>query len=111
MPSFLINTSASANGLFAPNTNNASLGASYNALAADADGDGIADSFLVRMPIGNINGITYYHAVRIVDNAAAINLNTAWADRPLDPATNNPISFGAQFFPTSINLVDLIPGN
>jgi len=53
----------------------------YTAVAADADGDGIADSFLVRMPIGTINGITYYYAVRIIDNAAAVNLNTAWGTR------------------------------
>jgi hypothetical protein len=70
----------------------------YTALAADADADGIADSFLTRMPIGVINGVTYYYAVRIVDNAAAVNLNTAWADN------------GQRMFPTSINLIDLLAG-
>jgi hypothetical protein len=33
--------------------------------------------FLVRMPIGTINGIHGYYAVRIIGNAAAVNLNTA----------------------------------
>lgn len=44
--------------------------------AADTDGDGIADSGLVRLT--EINGITYYKAVRIIDNAAAVNVNTAY---------------------------------
>jgi DNA uptake protein ComE-like DNA-binding protein len=46
-------------------------------LAADADGDGIADSGLWKLPVSPINGITYYAAVRIVDNNAAFNVNTA----------------------------------
>ena len=29
-------------------------------LAADADGDGIADSGLFRLPVGQSNGLTYY---------------------------------------------------
>ncbi|HEV8378695.1 MAG TPA: hypothetical protein VGP99_07580, partial [Tepidisphaeraceae bacterium] len=98
MPAFFINTGIS--GMANP----------YPALAADADGDGIADSFLVRMPIGQINGLTYYYAVRIVDNTAAINLNTAWADRAVN-ATGNLISDGQRIFPTSINLINLIAGS
>lgn len=46
-------------------------------LAADTDGDGIADALLFRLPISPIRGITYYGAIRVVDNAAAININTA----------------------------------
>ncbi len=46
-------------------------------LAADADGDGIADSGLFPLPVGTINGVTYFAAVRIVDNNSAINANTA----------------------------------
>src|SRR5439155_2732952 len=50
-------------------------------LAADADGDGIADSGLWKLPIGSIDGLTYYVAVRMVDNNSAININTAWSNR------------------------------
>jgi hypothetical protein len=46
-------------------------------LAADADGDGIADSGFMKLPIGEIDGVTYYWAARIVDNNSAINVNTA----------------------------------
>ena len=48
-------------------------------LAADADGDGIPDSGLFRLPVGTINGVTYYAGVRIVDNNSAINVNSAWS--------------------------------
>ena len=44
-------------------------------MAADADGDGIADSALVKLL--TLDGVTYYGAVRIVDNAAAVNANIA----------------------------------
>ncbi|MCY2953405.1 MAG: hypothetical protein NTU53_15720 [Planctomycetota bacterium] len=48
-------------------------------LAADADGDGIADSVLVRLTATTEPGVTYYAAVRIIDNSSAINVNTAWS--------------------------------
>ena len=54
-------------------------------LAADADGDGIADSGLWKLPIGSIDGLTYYVAVRMVDNNSAININTAWSNRDFSP--------------------------
>ena len=47
--------------------------------AADADGDGIADSVYWAMPGGTINGVTYFAAVRVVDLGSTINVNTAWA--------------------------------
>jgi hypothetical protein len=53
----------------------------FTYLAGDADGDGIADCGLFRLPIGPIDGITYYAGVRIVDNCAAINVNTAMSRR------------------------------
>lgn len=49
--------------------------------AADADGDGIADS--PYMHFGRIGDETYYIGVRVIDNAAAINVNTAF-DRDFD---------------------------
>jgi len=48
-------------------------------LAGDADGDGIADSGLWKLPVAPIEGVTYYAAVRIVDQNSAINANTAWS--------------------------------
>ncbi len=74
----------------------------YTVLAADADGDGIADAGLFRLPIGQINGVTYYGGVRIVDNAAAINAAIAW--KPYDAGTVLP----GNFFPTNIDLFDLL---
>jgi len=48
----------------------------YFMAPADADGDGVADSMWV--PAGNAsNGETIYAAVRIIDNCAMLNLNTA----------------------------------
>ena len=66
-------------------------------LAGDADGDGIADSGLFLLPVGQINGVTYYASVRIVDNAAAINVNTAWSHHVDYDFSGNPI-LSAGFF-------------
>jgi len=80
--------------------------------AADADGDDIPDSPYFRLPIAPIDGVTYYMAARIIDNTAAINVNTAW-DREADYAigTGNPIE-NLGFFPSSIGLGQLLyPGS
>lgn len=72
-------------------------GTTYGAaiLAADTDGDGIADAHFVKM--ATIDGITYYAAFRIVDNAAAFNVNTAWMP-------NTAITPIGDIFPTNVNL-------
>jgi len=54
-------------------------GAGAKFTAADADGDGIADSLLFRIPGLNLDGLTWYAGVRIIDNNSAINANTAWS--------------------------------
>jgi hypothetical protein len=66
----------------------------YTYLAGDADGDGIADCGMFKLPIGQVNGITYYAGVRIIDNNSAVNVNTAMSRR-FDfngpDASNDPI--------------------
>lgn len=52
-------------------------GGPYYYLAGDADGDGIADCGMFRLP-SNLDGLTWYAGVRIIDNNSAINVNTAW---------------------------------
>lgn len=54
-------------------------------MAADADGDGIADSGLVKLL--TLDGVTYYAAVRIVDNAGAINPSIALTPNPFTSYT------------------------
>jgi hypothetical protein len=65
-------------------------------LAADTDGDGIADSALFPLLNGKLSGVTYYGTYRIIDNNSAVNANTAW-----QPAA---AAAGLQFFPSNINL-------
>jgi hypothetical protein len=65
-----------------PKTNNNSTGTAGFYLAGDADGDGVADCGMFRLP-SNLDGLTWYAGVRIVDNGSAINVNTAW-DRDSD---------------------------
>ncbi|MCK5565176.1 MAG: hypothetical protein KAJ07_08005 [Planctomycetes bacterium] len=48
---------------------------------ADADGDGVADSRWFAVPhVTGSNGEDLYAAVRIIDNSAMININTAYRD-------------------------------
>ena len=62
---------------------------SYGA-RADADGDGVADSRWVLVPNLTTNrGESVYAAVRIIDNCAMLNLNTAFGFY-LDPANTSP---------------------
>jgi len=49
-------------------------------VAGDADGDGIADSGLIRLTPQPVDGLTYYAGIRIIDNGAAVNANTAWSN-------------------------------
>ncbi|MCC6240094.1 MAG: hypothetical protein IT448_07345 [Phycisphaerales bacterium] len=57
--------------------------------AADADGDGIADAPYFMISPGRLGDLTYYAGIRIVDNTAAINVNTA-LDRDFDWTFANP---------------------
>ncbi len=51
---------------------------------ADADGDGFTDSFWFTTPIPTRNGIRTIAAVRIIDNSAMLNVNTAGRFQPWD---------------------------
>jgi hypothetical protein len=77
-------------------------------LAADADGDGIADSGLIRLGGGQVEGATYYGAVRIIDNAAALNVSTAMGMN-LWPAPGKTVP--GDLFPSNMDLPSLITGD
>ena len=81
-------------------------------VAGDADGDGIADSLLFRIPGASYDGLTWYAAIRIIDNNSAINLNTALS-------RDHEYTFGASgiakggnnyysLFPTSVGLAEIL---
>jgi len=53
-------------------------------------------------PIGTIDGITYYAAVRIIDNNSAVNINTAnssSSEYGFDGTASNAPGFTRAFFP------------
>jgi hypothetical protein len=53
---------------------------------ADADGDGVGDSRWVVVPdISSSKGKPVYAAIRIIDNGAMLNVNTAYKFEPNDP--------------------------
>jgi len=106
-------------------------------LAGDTDGDGIADAGLFGIDVGqngtfsqadrqaDVNGtfITYYGAIRVVDNSAAINVNTAFSrggDYTIGatgatPALLDP-DYGADlpnygFFRSNIGLIEMFSAN
>ena len=85
--------------------------------AADADGDGVPDSGFIKLPMGSINGLTYYAAFRIVDSSSAINVNTAWQHNPqhtngesIGGGTASAASLPGDFSPSSIDLSFLATG-
>lgn len=65
-------------------------------LAADADGDGVADAALFRLPFGQINGLTYYAGIRVLDNCGAVNAAVAWQPDPYN------------YFPTNVDLQGML---
>ncbi|MHC4331882.1 MAG: hypothetical protein ACYSWW_27580, partial [Planctomycetota bacterium] len=76
------------------------------AVKTDADGDGIADSRWTIIPdISSGKGMPIYAAVRIIDNAAMLNANTAFKFDLSDP--NTPVSQVAGSSQTQISLLAL----
>jgi hypothetical protein len=94
-------------------------------VAGDADGDGIADCGLVRLPGVYADGLTYYAGVRIIDNNSAVNVNTAWDDQcdfsfndtPIAPVGNSfptassPGGVFPSIFPSAVGLAELLQGD
>ncbi|HEY1683972.1 MAG TPA: helix-hairpin-helix domain-containing protein [Tepidisphaeraceae bacterium] len=79
-------------------------------LAADADGDGIADSLYYKLTNQPTPGVTYYAAVRIVDNNSAINATTAWSlTNDFDgDSTNHYATQNLGFFASNVGLQELL---
>ena len=89
------------------------IGLSTPMIAADADGDGIADSLFFRIPGAANGGLTWYAAVRIIDNNSAINLNTALSRDKEYTITGGSLAQGGLsnyycLFPTSVGLAELL---
>jgi hypothetical protein len=100
-PAFIVNP-INSNLVLADGTTPATL--PIVVLAADSDGDGIADAGFMRLGGGQVEGATYYGAVRIIDNAAAFNANIAFGINPYPPPGK---SVPGDLFPTNIDLQDL----
>lgn len=84
-------------------------------VAGDADGDGIADCGLVRLPGVYSDELTYYAGIRIIDNNSAININTAWnyqsdysATGTATPAIPNTTALFPSLFPSAVDLQTLV---
>jgi hypothetical protein len=78
-------------------------------LAASASGSGIADAGLFRLPLGELNGVTYYGSAFTIDNCAAVNASIANApNTTLSYQQGSPLP--GDFFPTSINLSGMLLG-
>jgi hypothetical protein len=78
-------------------------------VAADADGDGIADAGLIMLPMASLDGLTWYYGIRIIDNNSAVNTSVAYG--PNDNYTNTavtPAQPPGNFFPTNIDLDGLL---
>lgn len=69
--------------------------------AADTDGDGIADAAYWPVPIGTIDGLRWYAAVRVIDNNSALNLAIASRSPTIDESPT---------FPTQIDVESLLLG-
>ncbi len=78
-------------------------------LGGDADGDGIADSGMFKLPVGELNGVTYYAAVRILDGGSAINATTAWYGMFGFDTAATPAKIANQgFFSSNVGLMELL---
>jgi hypothetical protein len=77
--------------------------------AADTDGDGIADAGMFRLPVGELNGVTYFAAVRIIDQGSTVNLSTAWRNN--DDFVAGVGVVPGDFFPTNVDTERFLASN
>jgi hypothetical protein len=82
-------------------------GIARDVVAGDADGDGVADCGLQKLPIGELNGLTYYVGIRIIDNNSAINVNTAMR-RDRDYSGDGAAVPATGFFASNVGLAELL---
>ncbi len=73
-------------------------------VAADTDGDGIADAGYVQLPGGPVGGVYYFAAVRIIDNNSAVNVTVAASKASVRGAPN----YAREYLPTGIDLGKLM---
>ena len=71
-------------------------------LAGSSSGSGIADGGLWRLPLGELNGVTYYASAYSVDNGSAVNASIACKPNDVNAA------LPGDFFPTSIDLLGML---
>lgn len=74
---------------------------------ADADGDGIADSLMWELPVGQINGLTFFVGTRIIDNNSAINYNAA-RSRDEDYDNADAVIANRGIFPANVGLREML---
>jgi hypothetical protein len=99
-------TTAKFDGQFWPSFLNVNGG---TLIAADTDGDGIADAGLVKLL--TLDGITYYGAVRIIDNCAAINATIAAKPNPataLAPLAPPYATMPGDYSPVNLDLESML---
>lgn len=109
-PVFTYDINPSAAGFTAATNTDLSLSTNGTMLfAGDADGDGIADSLPVKLPVGKINGVEYYAYFRIIDNGSAVNASTAWSRWFDFDASGTRLDYGIHgFFLTNVGLLEML---
>ncbi|MDX1681564.1 MAG: hypothetical protein R3336_00455 [Phycisphaeraceae bacterium] len=92
--------------------------ASYDTLGADADGDGIFDSKWTWAPVKKIGGTAYIMAVRIIDNSAMINADTALDHVAADGTYTNSTAYTHAgnpsprwYFPSELDMGNFVYDN
>ena len=86
-------------------------GALVNKQLADADGDGVGDAKWFRLPIAGTKGQFLYAAVRVVDQGAKLNVNTALKFVPRSQSGDAEIDGSSEMQINIVALADSDPAN